>query len=159
MFSQLNALVPGADTWPRFVRNRSEQFEARLVMVEVLESPSIFFTGMQGSRLPIVVAHGEGRVLFPDPALAAHVMREGLVALRYIDNHGEATEKYPFNPNGSPLGITALSSRDGRVTILMPHPERVFLRKQFSWIGTDWHGSDGPWLKIFQNARRWASST
>ncbi|MGQ0657506.1 MAG: phosphoribosylformylglycinamidine synthase [Chromatiales bacterium] len=155
MLSELKTLVPGAESWPGFVRNLSEQFEARLVMAEVLDSPSILFRGMAGSRLPTVVAHGEGRASFGNEDGAARALAEKLVALRYIDNHGRATETYPANPNGSPLGITALTSRDGRATILMPHPERAFLRKQYSWIAREWKHEDGPWLRLFQNARAW----
>jgi phosphoribosylformylglycinamidine synthase len=159
MLSQLNALVPGAAHWPRFVRNRSEQFEARLVMVEILDTPSIFFSGMAGSRLPIVVAHGEGRALFSDDRGPRQALHARLAAMRYIDNHGTATESYPYNPNGSPLGITALTNADGRVTILMPHPERVFLRKQFSWIDPQWRQAEGPWLRMFRNARAWVDAS
>ncbi len=159
MLSQLDSLVPGAEHWPRFVRNRSEQFEARLVMVEILDTASIFFAGMAGSRLPIVVSHGEGRALFGDERGPRQAMHAKLVPLRYIDNHGVATEAYPFNPNGSPLGITALTNVDGRVTILMPHPERVFLRKQFSWIDPRWRQAEGPWLRMFRNARAWVDAS
>jgi phosphoribosylformylglycinamidine synthase len=155
MMAQLKDLVPGAELWPRFVRNLSEQFEARLVMVEVLESPSVLFTGMVGSRLPIVVAHGEGRALFPDDHGPRQALHSRLAAMRYIDHKGQSTERYPFNPNGSPMGITSMTSTDGRATILMPHPERVFLRKQFSWIDRAWQTAEGPWLRMFRNARAW----
>ncbi len=153
MFSHLKELIPGAGHWPRFLRNRSEQFEARSSLVEVVESPSLFLQGMAGARLPIAVAHGEGRAEFdanhnPHQALAA-----GLVSLRYVDHHGAATERYPYNPNGSPLGITGLTSRDGRVTIMMPHPERVFRAVQNSWHPAEWR-EDGPWLRMFRNARK-----
>lgn len=154
MLSNLRELIAGADLWPHFVRNRVEQFEARLSRVEVLPSPSLFLHGMEGSRLPIAVAHGEGRAEFradsgPDEALAA-----GMVALRFVDNLGRPAETYPANPNGSPGGITGLTSRDGRFTILMPHPERVFRAVQYSWRPDGW-GEDGPWLRLFRNARRW----
>ncbi len=157
MLSHLKELIPGAEHWPAFVRNTSEQFEARLALVEVLDSPSIFLQGMAGARLPIAVAHGEGRVEFgaghnPHQALAA-----GLVGLRYVDNRGAATEHYPANPNGSPLGITGLTTKDGRVTIMMPHPERVFRGLQHSWHPAAW-GEDAPWLRMFRNARVWVGA-
>jgi len=155
MLSRLHQLIPGAAHWPPFVRNISEQFEARLVMVEVIESPSILFDGMAGSQMPVVVAHGEGRAGYPDGAAAQAALEAGAVALRYIDNHGLPCAAYPANPNGSPLGITGLTNGDGRFTIMMPHPERVFLRRQFSWLPPDWRHEDGPWLRMFQNARRW----
>ncbi|OOG22829.1 phosphoribosylformylglycinamidine synthase [Thioalkalivibrio denitrificans] len=151
MLSQLKELIPGADHWPRFLRNRSEQFEARLSLVEVVESASILLEGMTGSRLPIAVAHGEGRVAVEDGEAAS---LPG-VALRYVDNRGQATEHYPENPNGSPAGITGLTTRDGRVTIMMPHPERVFRTVQYSWHPPEW-GETGPWMRLFRNARRWA---
>ncbi|HSQ07774.1 MAG TPA: phosphoribosylformylglycinamidine synthase subunit PurQ, partial [Chromatiaceae bacterium] len=152
MLATLHEIIPGADHWPRFVRNRSEQFEARLVMVEVPDSPSILLQGMVGSRLPIVVAHGEGRAEFSDAAaLEAAGPR---VALRYIENDGTVAGRYPANPNGSPDGIAGLASRDGRVTIVMPHPERVFRTLQHSWHPDGW-GEDGPWMRLFRNARVW----
>ncbi|MGH8590067.1 MAG: phosphoribosylformylglycinamidine synthase, partial [Gammaproteobacteria bacterium] len=155
MLSQLTELVPGASGWPRFARNTSEQFEARLVMVEVLPSPSVLFAGMAGSRLPIVVAHGEGRAEFSDPRGAEAALEQGLVTVRYLDHHGRATGTYPQNPNGSPLGITGLTNADGRMTILMPHPERCFLRRQYSWLPREWPCEEGPWFRLFENARRW----
>jgi phosphoribosylformylglycinamidine synthase len=152
MLSNLHELVPGAAHWPHFVRNRSEQFEARLVQVEVLESPSILLAGMAGSRLPIAVAHGEGRAEFRD---AAHLAAaRPLVGMRYVETTGEPAVRYPANPNGSPEGITGLTTTDGRVTIMMPHPERVFRAVQHSWRPDDW-GEDGPWLRLFRNARAW----
>jgi phosphoribosylformylglycinamidine synthase len=152
MMSNLHELIPGAERWPHFVRNRSEQFEARFVTLEVQESPSLFFGGMAGSRIPVAVAHGEGYAEFADAsALAA---AQPLVALRYVDNRGAATETYPLNPNGSPQGITGLTTADGRFTILMPHPERVFRAVQNSWYPAEWR-NDGPWLRMFGNARRW----
>jgi phosphoribosylformylglycinamidine synthase len=157
MLAQLGDIIPGTDGWPIFLRNRSEQFEARLVMVDIEATNSILFTGMAGSRMPIVVAHGEGRAVFAEPNNAQQALVKGLVPLRYTENSGSATEKYPANPNGSPLGIAGLTSANGRVTILMPHPERVFLGKQFSWLPDDYAHEDGPWLRLFQNARHWVN--
>ena len=150
MLSHLKDMIPGAAHWPRFVRNQSEQFEARLSFVEVAESASILLQGMQGSRLPIAVAHGEGRTLFSEAA----DIQQADIAMRFIDHYGKATETYPFNPNGSADGITGLTTDDGRFTIMMPHPERVFRSVQYSWHPDDWI-EDGPWLRLFQNARRW----
>jgi phosphoribosylformylglycinamidine synthase len=150
MMSQLRALIPGAAHWPRFERNASEQFEARLVMVEVVESPSLFLAGMAGSRMPIANAHGEGRAVF-DSDEARH---KALVALHYVDSHGNATERYPDNPNGSPQGITGLTTPDGRFTIVMPHPERVRRTVQMSWQPPGL-GEDSPWMRMFRNARKW----
>jgi len=155
MLSSLKELIPGAGDWPRFVRNESEQFEARFSQLEILDSPSVLLAGMAGSILPIAVAHGEGRAEF-GAAGAADVLAYGLVAARYVDGFGAATERYPANPNGSPLGITALTSTDGRVTIMMPHPERVFRTVTNSWHPAEW-GEDGPWLRLFRNARVWVS--
>jgi phosphoribosylformylglycinamidine synthase len=152
MMSGLADLVPGAAHWPRFVRNRSEQFEARLVMVEVLPTRSLFFDGMAGSRLPVVVSHGEGRPLFR--SADARNTALPMVTLRYVDPSGAPTERYPHNPNGAPDGITGLTSEDGRFNILMPHPERVFRTLQLSWHPRAW-GEDSPWLRMFRNARRW----
>jgi len=154
MLSNLHELIPGSEGWPRFVRNTSEQFEARFSLVEVGESPSVFFTGMAGSRMPIAVAHGEGRAEFADADGAARAAGDGLVALRFVDHYGRPATTYPFNPNGSPDGITGLTSRDGRVTIMMPHPERVFRAVQHSWHPDEW-GEDGPWMRMFRNARAW----
>lgn len=151
MFSQLRELIPGAEQWPDFVRNKSEQFEARLVMVEVTGSPSILLGNMAGSRLPVVVAHGEGLASFQSGTAA----RSAIASLRYIDNYGEPTEIYPANPNGSPDGQTGFTTPDGRFTIMMPHPERVFLKKQFSWFPTGWKREDSPWIQLFRNAREW----
>ena len=148
----LHELIPGADHWPHFVRNRSEQFEARLVMVEVTDCPSVLLNGMAGSRLPIVVAHGEGRAEFRD---ARHLDRvKPQVALRYLENAGGIAERYPANPNGSPEGITGLTTKDGRVTVIMPHPERLFRALQYSWRPDEWT-EDGPWMRLFRNARVW----
>jgi phosphoribosylformylglycinamidine synthase len=149
MMSNLHEIIPGSAAWPHFVRNRSEQFEARFVMVEVLPSPSLFLDGMAGSRLPVVVAHGEGYAEFASPAQRA----EALVALRFVDHRGAPTEVYPLNPNGSAGGVTGLTTTDGRFTILMPHPERIFRSVQNSWHPQGW-GEDGPWLRMFRNARR-----
>jgi len=150
MLSQLKGLIPGAEHWPAFVRNRSEQYEARLALVEVVESPSLLLRGMTGSRLPVVVAHGEGRALFDSAADQATAK----VALRFVDAHGLPSETFPINPNGSPAGITGLTSTDGRATLLMPHPERVFRGVQLSWKPPAW-GDVSPWLRLFQNAREW----
>jgi phosphoribosylformylglycinamidine synthase len=150
MMSNLRELIPGAKGWPRFMRNRSEQFEARFVMVEVTPSPSLFFSGMAGSRMAIATAHGEGRACFDPEEAQARAM----VALRFVDNRGEPTETYPLNPNGSPGGITGLTTADGRFTILMPHPERVFRTVQQSWHPDGW-GEDSPWMRMFRNARKW----
>jgi len=148
MMSQLHALIPGADAWPRFERNLSEQFEARFSQVEVLDSPSIFFAGMAGSVMPIAVSHGEGRAAFRDPAHAA----QALSSLRYVDHHGLPTETYPLNPNGSAGGLTGFTTPDGRFSILMPHPERVFRSAQLSWK-PDGMTDASPWMRMFRNAR------
>ena len=149
MLAQLRALVPGAEGWPRFVANRSAQFEARVSLVEILDSPSVFFRGMAGSVLPVAVAHGEGRAAFgPDQRPKA------IVAGRFVDSRHRPTDRYPANPSGTPEGITALTSADGRATLLMPHPERVFRTVANSWHPDDW-GEDGPWLQFFHNARSW----
>ena len=150
MMSNLREIIPGSAHWPKFLKNRSEQFEARFVMVEVSESPSLFFAGMAGSRMTVATAHGEGRAVFADRAAQA----KALVALRFVDNRGAATETYPANPNGSPAGITGLTTADGRFTILMPHPERVFRSVQQSWHPQDW-AEDSPWMRMFRNARVW----
>jgi phosphoribosylformylglycinamidine synthase len=150
MMSRLKDIIPGAERWPRFERNFSEQFEARFVMVEVKNSPSILFDGMAGSRMPVVVAHGEGRAVFDSGVQ----LKSAEVCLRYVDNTGRKTEAYPCNPNGSVDGITGLTTADGRFSIMMPHPERVFRTVQHSWHPQDW-GTDGPWLRLFRNARKW----
>jgi len=150
MMAALAPIIPGAEAWPKFTRNKSEQFEARFSLVEVLDSPSIFFTGMAGSRLPIAVAHGEGFADFSQRGDAAQVQR----AMRFIDHHGQPTEVYPFNPNGSPDGLTSVTTADGRFTVLMPHPERVFRNAQMSWTNGD-VAAASPWLRMFRNARRW----
>jgi phosphoribosylformylglycinamidine synthase len=152
MMSNLAELVPGAGHWPHFVRNKSEQFEGRFVLVEVQRSPSLFLDGMHGSRIPVSTAHGEGYAEFRDAAQRRAA--QPLVALCFADNRGEPTEAYPFNANGSPEGITGLTTADGRYTILMPHPERVFRTVQMSWHPREW-GEDSPWMRMFRNARRW----
>ncbi len=154
MMSNLRELIPGTELWPHFVRNVSEQFEARFSLVEVMTSSSLFLQGMEGSRLPIAVAHGEGRAEFANANGAQAALDAGVVGLRYVDNHGNTTEAYPANPNGSPLGITGLTSHDGRFTIMMPHPERVFRAVQYSSRPAEWR-EDGPWMRMFRNARRW----
>lgn len=154
MLSNLHELIPGSEGWPRFVRNQSEQFEARLVMAEVMSSPSVFMDGMAGSRMPIAVAHGEGRVEFATGTTAEQLGENELIALRYVDNRGDVTTRYPYNPNGSEAGITGVTTRDGRVTIMMPHPERVFRTSQHSWHPREW-AEDAPWMRMFRNARCW----
>ena len=150
MMAALSPIIPGAQDWPKFTRNKSEQFEARLSLVEVLDSPSIFFGGMAGSRLPIAVAHGEGYADFSQRGNAASVHR----AMRFVDHQGQATEAYPFNPNGSPDGLTAVTTPDGRFTALMPHPERVFRNVLMSWTSGD-VSAPSPWMRMFGNARKW----
>ena len=154
MFARLTRLFAGAEHWPRFERNRSEQFEARVVMVEVEQSPSLFFADMAGSTIPVPVAHGEGRAAFATQASRAAVENAGLICLRYVEAPGVVASRYPANPNGSPGGITGLTTPDGRVTIVMPHPERAFRTVANSWHPPQW-GDAGPWLRMFQNARRW----
>lgn len=154
MMSNLYEIIPGAAHWPHFVRNRSEQFEARFAMVEILPSPSIFFEGMTGSRMPIAVAHGEGFAEFSDKAAVEYALQHKLVSVRYVDNDGQPTEVYPLNPNGSPRGITGLTTQDGRFSIMMPHPERVFRAVQHSWRPDHWN-EDGPWMRMFRNARKY----
>jgi phosphoribosylformylglycinamidine synthase len=150
MMSHLRELIPGAENWPRFLRNKSEQFEARLSLVEVVESPSLFLQNMAGSRMPIATSHGEGRATFLDDM--ARYASSYTVAMRYVDNYGDVADTYPANPNGSLDGICGLSNEDGRVTIMMPHPERVALTRQHSWHPEEW-GEDGPWMRLFRNAR------
>ncbi len=154
MMAQLQELIPGAAGWPLFARNQSAQFEARTVMLEVRPSVSVWLDGMAGSRLPVAVAHGEGLASFPDSTSLDAVERAGLVGLVYVDHRGRATETYPLNPNGSPRGITGLCNADGRVQIMMPHPERVFRAVQNSWY-PDQRREEGAWLRLFRNARRW----
>jgi phosphoribosylformylglycinamidine synthase len=154
MFAELADIIPGAQAWPRFTTNQSERFEARLSMVEVIDSPSLFLQGMSGSRLPIAVAHGEGYANFKHRGNPAHAIG----AMRFVDNLGAATEQYPFNPNGSEGGLTAVTTADGRFTAMMPHPERVFRNVQMSWTDLDKSGgihANSPWLRVWQNARKW----
>ncbi|MDV2396707.1 phosphoribosylformylglycinamidine synthase [Vibrio cholerae] len=154
MLSNLRDLIPGAELWPRFVRNESDRFEARFSLVEVQKSPSLFFSEMAGSRMPIAVSHGEGRVEVRDAQHLAAIEQSGTVAIRFVDNFGQPTQAYPSNPNGSPNAITGLTTQDGRVTIMMPHPERVFRTVANSWHPDDW-GENGAWMRMFQNARKY----
>ena len=154
MFAALQELVPGAEAWPMFRRNRSEQFEARWTMVEILESKSLFFAGMAGSRLPIAVAHGEGRAEFRLDSHLAAAQANNQIAMRFVDRGGAAATRYPANPNGSPAGITSICNDDGRITILMPHPERTI----HGVIGSWWPQQSAartPWFRMFENARAW----
>ncbi|MDQ5977837.1 MAG: phosphoribosylformylglycinamidine synthase, partial [Verrucomicrobiota bacterium] len=154
MVSNLKSIIPGAEHWPRFVQNKSERYEGRFVSLKIEQSPSVLFRGMEGSVIPIAVAHGEGYAEFPDAAAAAAFSASGLVAARFVDNHHQPTEVYPLNPNSSPFGMTALTTPSGRVTIMMPHPERVFRSACMSWSPKDW-GEDSPWMQLFYNARTW----
>lgn len=154
MMSQLKEIIPGAEHWPRFIRNISASFEARFSLVEICPSPSVLTQGMVGSYLPIPVAHGEGCVAFDSEAQRRYGEEQGLIAMRFVDHHGQVTENYPANPNGSAGGITALTTLDGRFTIMMPHPERVFRTVQMSWAPREWP-QEGPWMRMFRNARRW----
>jgi phosphoribosylformylglycinamidine synthase len=151
MMAALSPMIPGAAAWPKFTRNKSQQFEGRLSLVEVLESPSLFFTGMAGSRIPVVVSHGEGYADFSQRGDPAAVHR----AMRFIDHHGRPTEAYPANPNGSPDGLTAVTTADGRFTVLMPHAERVFRNVQMSFAAGGDVSAPSPWMRMFHNARRW----
>ena len=153
MLARLRDLIPGAAPWPRFARNRSEQFEARLLMTRIAGSPSIFLEGMEGWELPAVVAHGEGRAVFDGDTLD-RATRDGLVCLRYVASDGSPAERYPANPNGSEAGVAGVTTPDGRVTIMMPHPERTIRTVQHSWHPPSW-GEHGPWLRMFRNARKW----
>ncbi|MDG1732714.1 MAG: phosphoribosylformylglycinamidine synthase [Thalassotalea sp.] len=153
MLSNLKEIIPGAELWPHFVQNKSERFEARFSLVEIQESPSILFKGMEGSRMPIAVSHGEGHAEFKSDAAIDAANDSGTVSVRYVDNYGQVTETYPSNPNGSPDGITSLTTTDGRVTIMMPHPERVFRTVANSWHPDEWL-EDSPWVRMFRNARK-----
>ena len=158
MLSLLRELIPGAEGWPRFTHNRSGQFEARLSSVEILPSTSVLLRGMEGARLPVPVAHGEGRAEFDDPADLGRLAAGSRVSARFVDGRGAAASAYPANPNGSPEGVTALSSADGRVTIMMPHPERVFRVVQLSWRPPEWEDREfSPWLRMFENAKEFAT--
>ena len=150
MLSQLKEIIPGAQHWPKFLRNSSEQYESRVVTLEILDSQSIFFQGMTGSRIPVAVAHGEGRVTFPQTCSPS----KSHGAVRFVDNRGRPTENFPLNTNGSPGGLAGFTAADGRVTIMMPHPERVFRSVQLSWCPPAW-GEDSPWMRMFRNARTW----
>jgi phosphoribosylformylglycinamidine synthase len=152
MLSNLKDIIPGSEHWPRFVQNTSERFEARFSLVEIQESPSVLLKGMAGSRMPIAVSHGEGHTEFASHAAVEAANNSGTVTMRYVNNYGNVTETYPANPNGSVDGITALTSTDGRVTIMMPHPERVFRTVANSWHPDSW-GEDSPWVRMFRNAR------
>ena len=154
MLAGLKDIIPGAEHWPRFLRNSSEQFEARIAMVEIQASPSIFFNGMVGSKMPVVVAHGEGRAVFDgDPQTAIEAQT---VVLCYVDNYGQKTTEFPANPNGSAFGITGLTTTDGRFTIMMPHPERCFRVVQNSWYPATL-GEYSAWMRMFKNARLWVN--
>jgi phosphoribosylformylglycinamidine synthase len=152
MLANLKALIPGADHWPKFVRNESEEFEARFSLVKIEESPSILLSGMAGSIIPVAVSHGEGKVEFENKNQLNRINSSGNITLRFVDNSMTVTERYPFNPNGSVFGVTGITSSDGRTNIMMPHPERVFRSITNSWCPEEW-GEDGPWLRMFQNAR------
>ncbi|MBL8269773.1 phosphoribosylformylglycinamidine synthase, partial [Steroidobacter sp.] len=154
MMAALRELIPGTENWPKFVRNRSEQFEGRFSLVEVVKSPSLFFAGMEGSRMPIAVAHGEGYADFTGRGNIDALLGANLMSLRFVDNQGAVTERYPANPNGSPRGLTGITTPDGRVTLTMPHPERVYRALQNSWRPDGW-SEDSPWMRIFRNARVW----
>ncbi len=156
MMSNLHSIIPGAEHWPHFVRNKSEQFEARVAMVEVLPSPSLFFAGMAGSQMPIAVAHGEGFTEFTDASMVTNVLQQHMATLRFVDPALKPTEMYPFNPNGSPQGLTGFTTHDGRFSIMMPHPERVFRTVQHSWHPDHWL-EDGPWMRMFRNARQFVA--
>jgi phosphoribosylformylglycinamidine synthase len=148
MLAHLKSIIPGAEHWPTFARNTSEQYESRLVTLEVLDAGSILFRGMAGSRIPVVAAHGEGRAVFAEGSKAG----KATACVRFVDNRGKATETFPYNSNGSPDGLAGFTAASGRVTILMPHPERVFRTVQMSWHPREW-GEDSPWMRIFRNAR------
>jgi phosphoribosylformylglycinamidine synthase len=159
MMSNLSGIIPGAEAWPKFTRNQSEQYEARLVMAEVMASPSIFTQGMEGSQIPIAIAHGEGYANFSQQGNLEQIQKQGLASFRFVDHQGIPTETYPMNPNGSPGGLTGVTTSDGRFMVMMPHPERVFRAAQMSWCPPEWLDTpDGasPWLRLFRNARRWA---
>ncbi|NNC99335.1 MAG: phosphoribosylformylglycinamidine synthase, partial [Gammaproteobacteria bacterium] len=154
MMSTIKSLIPGAEHWPEFVRNDSEQYEARFVTVQIESEKSILMKGMAGSRIAVSTAHGEGRAWFADPQSLDHLASADQVAMRFVDNSHQVTERYPLNPNGSPGGVTGFTSNDGRFTIMMPHPERVFRSVTHSWHPRDWQ-EDSPWMRLFYNARVW----
>lgn len=153
MLSTLKELIPGTEHWPRFVTNKSERFEARFSLVEIQENPSVFFNGMAGSRMPIAVSHGEGHAEFANDNAVKAALDSGTVAVKFVDNYGNPTTQYPANPNGSPEGITGITSTDGRATVMMPHPERVFRAVANSWHPDEWR-EDSPWMRMFRNARK-----
>ena len=157
MMALLRDLIPGAEHWPRFLRNRSEQFEARLSLVEILDSPSVLMSGMKGSLLPVAVAHGEGRAVYQDDADHERCVQQRLIAFRHSDGRGNAARAYPANPNGTPAGVAALTTPDGRATIMMPHPERVYRTAQNSWFPPG-AGADSGWMRMFRNARVWVGA-
>ena len=152
MMSNLKSLIPGTEHWPHFGRNVSEQFEARFSLVKIEKTPSIMFAGMAGSHIPVAIAHGEGRAEFANQQAANSCDSSGLVAMRYVDNHIQATQEYPANPNGSANALASVTSSDGRATIMMPHPERVYRAVSNSWKPEQWQ-EDGAWLRLFRNAR------
>ncbi len=152
MMSNLKTLIPGADHWPRFVRNVSEQFEARVSLVKIEQSPSVLLAGMAGSHLPVAVSHGEGCAEFSDQSSFESCNSSGYIGMRFVEHNLNTAASYPANPNGSPAGITSLTSKDGRATIMMPHPERVFRAVNNSWKPDEW-SEDGGWLRLFRNAR------
>jgi phosphoribosylformylglycinamidine synthase len=148
MISNLKEIIPGSNIWPTFERNTSEQFEARVASVEIMQSKSLFFEGMTGSIMPIAVAHGEGRANFSSAPNSENI------TIRYVDYNGVATQTYPYNPNGSENAVASLCDDSGRITIMMPHPERVFRAIQNSWHPSSWK-ERSPWMKMFENARKW----
>jgi len=161
LLTRIKSLIPGAEHWPTFVDNTSQQFEGRFSMVKVEENsnkPSVFFHGMNGSTLPVVVSHGEGRAKFPSPNSLQELTNSGMIPLRYVDNRLGVTEQYPYNPNGSPGGVAGVSTKDGRFVAMMPHPERTVLADVASFVPREaveeW-GEFGPWVRIFRSARRW----
>ena len=153
MMASLKDLIPGAELWPKFVTNRSEQFEARFSLVQIQETSSVLFHGMTGSHMPIAVSHGEGRAEV-DAKSADDLITSQQVTVRFVDHYLNFTETYPTNPNGSPQGIAGLTNKDGRFTIMMPHPERVYRTVQNSWRPEEWD-EDSPWMRVFRNARVW----
>jgi len=156
MLAALKQLIPGTEHWPSFEKNESDQFEARQVMVEVVPSDSVLLAGMEGSYLPIAVSHGEGRTIFDSDVKLKQLSENNQTGLRYVDNRDQSTQAYPYNPNGSAGGIAGLTAANGRVTIMMPHPERVFRTLCNSWHPVHW-GEHSPWLRLFQNARAFAA--
>ena len=153
MLSSIREIIPGTEHWPTFVKNDSEQFEARFLGVSIEKNNSPFFQGMEGSILPISVAHGEGKAQFKDDNKLNNAIKANIISLKYVDNYNKGTLRYPFNPNGSELGITGLNSTDGRISIMMPHPERVFRTDQNSWHPKNWNDF-GPWYRMFANANK-----